>query len=279
MQEFPNGSAGYVRGVELLFAHLDDAAGAAAVPPLGTFRSGPARPPISLPRDWPPQPPALDGPEGLRAAQDWFRAERLKLEAYTEQQFETIRQQHYEVLTRHYQNEADIARRVQEINRELQLLATQAAAMKERARGLAEWEEALDAQTAHLARLQQEHVTAREASGAVSPAESERLAALEVLRAATSHRQLSEAAGRAKFEAVQILLQEHQATWETKQAEVLARQEQLERRCRELEKAEDALRRRIAEIDDMEDRMLRCWEEAEAPAHGDAPQPAGRRGG
>src|SRR5437879_839213 len=132
MQEFSNRSEGYIRGVELVFAHLDDAASAAAVPPLGGFRSGPARPPISLPGDWPPPPPALDGPEGLRAAQDWFRAERGRLEDYTEQQFENIRQQHYDVLTRHYQNEADIARRVQEINRELQHLAGQGAAMKER---------------------------------------------------------------------------------------------------------------------------------------------------
>jgi hypothetical protein len=208
----------------------------------------------------------------LRAAQDWFRAERGRLEEYTRQQFGLIEQQHYQVLAKHYQVEADVARRVQEVNREIQLLSAQGEAMKERARGLAEWEAALADQTERLARLQQDHVAARLAGGDGEAAERARLASVEALHEVASQRQLSEAAARAKFEATQALLKEHQAVWEKKQAEFLARQEQLERRCRDLERAEESLRRRIAEIDEMEDRMLREVEAAEA-----TPPPPGAR--
>jgi uncharacterized protein (TIGR03067 family) len=59
------------------------------------------------------------------------------------------------------------------------------------------------------------------------------------------------------------------AAWEQKQAEVLARQEQMERRYHELEKAEAAVARRMAELDELEDSPLtphaqkKRWEEME----------------
>jgi hypothetical protein len=253
------------RYVDLLFAQLDNQGGSPgphSLPP--TAR--PVRPPVNLPRDWPSQPPALNGPEDVRAVSEWFQAERQRLEQCTEDQFATIQAQHYEVLNRHYQTEAYIAGRSQEVNRELQLISAQAEAMKERARGLAEWEAVLKEQTERLTKLHEEHLAARQAEGDAAPAERQRLAALEALRAALSHRQVSEATARSQFEAVRALLQERRAVWEKKQAEILARQEQVERRCRELERAEEAIKRRIAEIDEMEDRLLRDIEDEEARA-------------
>src|SRR5260370_3088950 len=158
MQELRDDSSPYVRGVELLFAHLDECESGAAMKPLAASSDGAGRQRVSLPPDWPRQPPALEKPEDLRAAYEWFQAERMRLEEYTASQFETIRQQHYQVLAKHYQSEADIARRVQEVNREIQLLSAHGETVKERARGLAEWEAALTAQTERLARLPQDRL-------------------------------------------------------------------------------------------------------------------------
>jgi hypothetical protein len=263
MPELPKPPAPYAQCVDWLFAHMEDSAGGPPAPLPRTFAPprAPAPPGSTQP------PPTLESPTDLRAAQDWFQAERRNLEEYTRQQFGLIEQQHYAVLTRHYQTEADIARRAQEINREMQFLAAQAEAMKERARGLAEWEAALTEQTERLARLQDEHAVGQPEG---EQAERARLASLEALRAATSQRQLSEAAARAKFEATQALIHERQAVWEKKQAEFLARQEQLERRYRDLDKAEESLRRRSVEMDEVEERLLQTIEEAEA----DCPRPA-----
>jgi hypothetical protein len=263
MEQLTPRHAPYARCVELLFSQMEDQGSNLLSQPLPPLL-GAARTAARLPRDWPSQPPALEGPEDVRAVQEWFLSERKRLEEYTEHQFAAVQQQHYEVLSRHYQTEAYLAGRSQEVNRELQLLAAQAEAMKERARGLAEWEAALAGQTERLTRLQEEHVAARQAGGDAAPAERERLAALEALRAAMSHHQLSEEAARTQFEAVRSLLQERQAVWEKRQAEILARQEQVEKRCRELERAEGAMARRIAEIDELEDRLLRSLDEEEA---------------
>jgi chromosome segregation ATPase len=215
------------------------------------------RPLASLPRDWPSQPPPLETADDVRAAYDWFRAERQRLEEYTHNQITYIQQQHYDVLARHYQVEADTARRVQEVNREMQFLAAQAEAMRDRARGLAEWEEGLNAQTEHLARLQQDNG---------GQTEQERAAALAALRQEMADWRLSEAAARAKFDATDALIRERQAVWEKKQAEVQARQEQLERRCRDLQRAEEALARRVAEMDEVEKRLLQDLDDAQGSA-------------
>ena len=66
MQELGNDPSRYVRGVELLFAHLNDAESAAAVKPVGASAYG--RQPAAPPPDWPRQPPTLEKPEDLRPA-------------------------------------------------------------------------------------------------------------------------------------------------------------------------------------------------------------------
>jgi hypothetical protein len=162
----------------------------------------------------------------VQAAQAWFQAERARLEIYTRDQFLRIRQHHQEALAKHYEREAVLARREREVQREVQFLTAQAEALRERARGLAEWEAALKAPAD-----QQPH--AEGDSG-----------------------QLSEAAARAKYDAIEAMLRERQAVWEEKQAEVLARQEQMERRYRELEQREEALTRRMAELDALDDEVL-----------------------
>src|SRR5205809_167588 len=94
----------YARCVELLFARLDEPAGATLLPAEPTT----ARPITSLPRDWPSKPPSLETPEDIRAAYAWFRGERQQLEEYTRSQLAYIQQEHFNVLSRHYQNEAEI---------------------------------------------------------------------------------------------------------------------------------------------------------------------------
>ncbi len=255
MGEFASPPSPYARCVEWLFAHLDDTETAAPIQPT----PAPAGPPQrnSLPEDWPSAPPPLKNADDLRNVLEWFRAERMRLDEYTRQRLRDIQDQHYQVLAHHYQSEAEMVRREQDVNRELQFLATQTEELHARARGLVEWEEALAAQTERLATLQ--------ASGA-APAEPEDRAALAALRQAVSDRRLSEAAARARFEASQALVKERQAVWEKKQAELLARQGQLERRCRELQKTEEALQRRIAEMDEVEERLLRACDRDENQA-------------
>ncbi len=252
MMERDSASSPYARCVELLFSRMDEPAS-----PLPAAGRAPVRPGGTLPQDWPSKPPPLETPEDLRAAYEWFCGERQQLEEYTRSQLAFIQQEHFNVLGRHYQIEAEIGRRTQEINREMQFLATHVEALRERSRGLAEWEEALTAQTERFAGLEE---------GRVTQTDEERAAALAALRAEIANRRLSEAAARAKLEATQALLRERQAVWEKKQAEVLARQRQLERRCLELERAEEALKRRIAELDEVEERLLR---DADDPPSGE----------
>ncbi len=180
MAEFRPPSTRYAQCVDWIFAQMDD--------PGSRPASGPLPPPLpplrapAAPEGSHRPPPSFEGADDVRAAQEWFQAERQRLEDYTQQQFALIEQQHYQVLAKHYQVEADIARRVQEVNREIQLLSAQGEAMKERARGLAEWEAALAEQTEWLARLQYDLAAAH--PGEI--AERDRLAALEALRAAAS---------------------------------------------------------------------------------------------
>src|SRR5438105_9565040 len=126
MEEFTGANSPYARCVEWLFSQANDneswLGGRAPVAP----PPRPAPEPVELPADWPQEPPALDHPEGVRAAQAWFQAERARLEAYTKEQFRRIRERDQEALSRHYQREADMARREREVSREVQFLTAQA---------------------------------------------------------------------------------------------------------------------------------------------------------
>ncbi len=250
MSELNGAPSPYTRCVEWLFAHLDDSETASPLQPT-SGRTGPPQQPVTLPENWPSAPPPLNNADDLRNVLEWFRAERTRLDEYTGQRLRDIQDQHYQVLASHYQSEAVMVRREQDVNRELQFLAAQTEELQARARGLVEWEEALAAQTERLAALQ--------GGSAVAGGQDE----LAALRQAVSDRRLSEAAARARFEASQSLVKERQAVWEKKQAELLARQAELERRCRELQKTEEALQRRITEMDEVEDRLLRAFDKDE----------------
>jgi hypothetical protein len=222
------------------------------------------QPAPALPEDWPGSPPRLESGADLLAAHAWLRFERARLEQYTRSQFDQLQSKHNDILGRYYRNEAELTMRVQEVNREMQFLAAQAQALRERARGLAEWEEALRAQAASLARLHHYYEAARPGEADAAAGQALR-AALEGLRQLTSVRQLSEVAAQAKFEAVEARLREHREVWEKKQAEVLARQTEVERRYGNLERAEAALQRRLAEVDELEKRLLQEYGQGPSP--------------
>src|SRR5437899_199837 len=107
MAEFRPPSGPYAQCVDWLFARMDDPSAGPGAGPL-PVAFAPPRAPVPLPGPAQP-PPSLEDPADVRAAQDWFRAERQRLEDYTNQQFALIEQQHYQVLAKHYQVEADIA--------------------------------------------------------------------------------------------------------------------------------------------------------------------------
>src|SRR5437016_2688218 len=115
MAERISPSSPYARCVELLFSGMDQPAGQ----PLLPQGHGGAPLVAPLPQDWPPKPPPLEAPDDLQAAYAWFRAERHRLDEYTRGQLAYIQQEHINVLGRHYQNEAEVGRRVQEVNREI----------------------------------------------------------------------------------------------------------------------------------------------------------------
>jgi DNA repair ATPase RecN len=246
-------SSPYTQCVDWLFAQAQDA-GPVPLPTPIVGASAPARA-VTLPAEWPSQPPRLERPSDLQTAYAWLQAERGRLEEYTRCQFGLLQEQHHQLLGRYYQNESQLALREQEVNREVQFLTAQAEALRERARGLAEWDEALHRQMDSLAQMQ------------AAPRDA---AALEALREETGHRRLSAAAAQAKFDAAEARLLEHKQAWEQKKAEVMARQLEMERRYKDLEKAEEAVGRRLAELDELEERLRQTCKEA-------APDPARRQ--
>ena len=78
-------------------------------------------------------------PEGeqpnVKAAHEWLANEKRKLEEYTRSQFGTIQQQHQALLAKHFRSEEALALRAQELNREMQFLASQSEAMQQCALG------------------------------------------------------------------------------------------------------------------------------------------------
>jgi uncharacterized protein (TIGR03067 family) len=269
MQASRNSNSSYSRYVELLFSQ-EGTDGWAAQPPhaltAGRHADPPRQPPA--PPEAPAEPPAtIENATDLRAAQAWFQAERARLEEYAQDQFSNIQDQHQEALARQYQKEAELAKREREIHREVKFLAAQAEALRERARGLAEWETSLKAQSDQLSRLEEQAAAIPDAAGQVS------LVAPVAPGPEVSQVRLSEAAAREKFEAVDAMIRERLEAWEKKQAEVLARQEQMELRYRDLELAEQAVARRMAELDQLEDGALASqaqrqrWKELEQRFH------------
>jgi DNA repair exonuclease SbcCD ATPase subunit len=192
-------------------------------------------------------------PELLDAYQ-WLQAERQRLDAYTRKQFATIQHQHQTLLAQHFRNEEALALRTQELNREMAFFAAQAKAIQERARGLAQREQALVAQTEKLSRAQAELMKIGQAPGTPFPnPDVGRI--LEELKTETAGLRQSEELAGGEFEGVEAALKERQEAWEKKQAEISERISQMDKRYQDLEKAEEATCRRLAEMEELEMRL------------------------
>jgi DNA repair exonuclease SbcCD ATPase subunit len=209
----------------------------------------------------PPQPPpTLDSPAGVQAAYEWFLAERARMEEYTRFQFAAVQEHQQADLARHYRNEQALAARTQDLNRELQFLATQSQTLQARARELAQWESALSAQAHKLTRAHDELLQIHKSSANIQQDTEAQQAKLEQMRAEMAQLQTAQAAARATFASFDTVLAERQQAWEKKQAELAARQTAMEQRYEALEQAEAAAKRRLAELDDLEDHLRQEFE-------------------
>jgi chromosome segregation ATPase len=211
----------------------------------------------------PPPPPPLQGPEDLRAAQEWLWLERQRLAEYTRSSFAAILQQHQAKTAQLMHNEEAIVLRAQEVNRELRFLATQSAALQQRARELSEREQALAAQMARLAAAQQQFLAVQQSRETIERNIGDQCALLEKLRAETAQLQAAGAEAQARFASQEAELHQRQQTWEKKQAESAARQAQIENRYAALEQSEATMQRRLAELDDLEARLREEFEDQE----------------
>src|SRR5262249_1430922 len=105
----------------------------------------------------PPEPPPdLKDAADVQAAFEWLQVERVRLERYTQAQFEKIQKQHEGLLAQHFDREQEAALQAQEINREIQRLAKFSEALDERQKQLDERQTNLNGQEDQLKDLREE---------------------------------------------------------------------------------------------------------------------------
>jgi hypothetical protein len=196
----------------------------------------------------------------MQAAYQWLQNEKDRLEKYTHAQLDILHRKHQEEVQRHYRHEESLVLRAQEVNRELQFLASQSQAMQQRAGELAQWESSLAAQMDKVHRAQEEFLKIQQTSDNLQKDTEAQQRCLEALRAETAQLQVSRTTAHAEFAKLETTLTEHHQLWQTKQAEITARQIEMEERYRRLEEMEAAARRRLAEVDDLEERLRQEFE-------------------
>jgi chromosome segregation ATPase len=248
----------HARCLDMLFARSAVADPAPApLPPVLTAPTRPAGPAALPGREFsgPQPPPELDTPEGLRAAYEWFRSEKARLDEYTRSQFAVVHAQHQALLAKHMRDQETLALRDQEVNREMQYLAAQAALIQKRSQELSEWEKALSEQAERLAGAQDELLRLQQTSEGLQKDTEAQCVALAKLREEAERLRAGKAAARGGFGAFEAELRQRQQEWEKKGADIEQRRAAMERRCTELEKAEEAVRRRTRELDELEEQL------------------------
>src|SRR5262245_36355796 len=105
--------------VDFLFSHFSG--GPTGPPPLPGLPSTPLgqAPDLASPEE----PPALQKPGDLQAANDWLRRERHRLEAYTRTQLARLQREHQALVGQNYINEQTLILRSQEMSRKEDLLS------------------------------------------------------------------------------------------------------------------------------------------------------------
>jgi hypothetical protein len=213
----------------------------------------------------PQPPPALKDSSDLQAAYQWLLIEKQRLDEYTRIQFNALRQQHQAVLTKHFRSEEALALRSQELNREIQFLASQTAAFQKRAQELVEREMLLASQMERLSQAQKELLAIEQTGESGRQETEEQQARLEKLRSETAQLQSVEASARVEFSSFETGLRDRQKAWEQKQEEIRVRLAQMEERYLALERAEAAAQRRLAELDELEQRLQREFADQARP--------------
>ncbi len=249
-----------MQSIDLLFTGLNGESAVYAPAPRHHGGPGdvPARP-MEFSPSMPPEGAQLDP----RAAYEWLVNEKKKLEEYTRGQFDMIQQQHQALLAKHFRSEEALALRAQDLNREMQFLASQSEGLQRRAHELAEHEMLLNAQIEKLAQAQEELISLQNSSENTRRDVEVQQEFLSQLRAETAQLQRLGQCTRTEFNDFETTLRERQQAWEKKQAEFVARQAQMEQRYAALDKAEETSKRRVAELDEMEDQLRREFEQSE----------------
>jgi chromosome segregation ATPase len=261
----PNASPRTI-SVDTLFARLhDERAGYATTLPPGGGVQGQAMDGAPSLAEMQP-PPVLKDPADLVAAQEWLKAERARLEAYTHSQFAAIQQQHQALLAKQFRSEEALALRAQELNREMKFLASQSEALQLRARELADREVALSTHMEKLARAEQELLAMEQTGTNLSDTTAAHRALLEQLRVDMEQLQAAGANARSETAAFEASLKQRQEAWENKHAALVARQEEMEQRYTAMEKSEEALQRRLTELNELEEVLRAEFEQHEQQA-------------
>ena len=126
--------------------------------------SAPGAAPESPADETPPETGAVRQPgEGSQVEEEWLREERTSLTEFTRRQFQAIRQQQtlletqrQEVLRRQNELNETCLLRQQELNRQVKVLAAQAATLDTREKDLTESEKKLAVEEQRIARIRQD---------------------------------------------------------------------------------------------------------------------------
>ncbi len=300
--------------LDALFMRVQRARAAAPAPPPPGAALPPSEPPArdEGPATVPASADTVPVPgQGSQVEQDWLREEKQSLVEFTRRQFESLRQQQellerqrQEVLRRQSDLNETCLLRQQELNRQIKVLATQAAALEEREKDVAEGEKRLAVEEQRVGRARQDlqqysrETATKERDLEELKAETERL--LHAEREARRQRAAEEAslrqrwqglrakhdqieqraaalgrgeaeltAGRAEVEQLKAVLEQDVAArnLERLRQETLAQQEALTKATGEAERAREEgerARRQLGVVQEALEACRRAWREEEA---------------
>jgi chromosome segregation protein len=237
--------------VDAVFALLSQNPAPRMPAALGTFMEDAPKPSRPPPLDPPDPPPNLDGHPDVRAAYDWLQTERSRLEEYTRIQFEKVQQQHQDLMKLHFEREQESALQVQDINREIQRLATFSESLDERVKKLDEREVELTQLEEKQANLRDDVRALQKSRSAVQQEISAAKETVEELEARAARLKVKEDIARNELRAAEAKLHEAKATWETRETEIAKREcalDQLGQRLNERESAIASEARQVAEL-------------------------------
>ncbi len=235
--------------VDAVFALMTDERSGSRMPSeLGSVEIKDAKPPGPPPLDPPTPPPDVAENQDLRVAYEWLQSERSRLEEYTRVQFEKVEQQHRELMALHFQREQDAALQAQEINREIQRLASFSENLDERAGQLGERQKDLDSQDDKLAAVREEVRAFQQTRQTLQQEIDSQRSLIE--QSLTRTNELREQARLldSEIEAQTATLAERRRSWEEKEAETAENAARIQARVHELNERDRVLTKRQTDL-------------------------------